>query len=66
MNPSPFYKLIIFQLVKKIPTFYETQRFITLITKACHLPLSQPDQFSLCPPNLFLENPFSYYPPFYA
>ena len=33
-------KLMDFQLVKKFPTFYGTQRFITAVTSACHLSLS--------------------------
>ena len=33
-------KLTGIQLVKKFPTFYETQRFITSFTTACHLSLS--------------------------
>jgi hypothetical protein len=28
------------QLVKKFPAFYETQRFTTAFTRACHLSLS--------------------------
>jgi hypothetical protein len=59
MDQSTFYKLIISQLVKKLPILYETQRFLTLITKACHLPLSQPDKSSPCPPIVFLNNSFS-------
>jgi hypothetical protein len=34
-------KLIVTQLVKKFPTFYGTQRFITEFTRACHWSLSQ-------------------------
>ena len=30
-------KLTGFQLVKKFPTFYETRRFITAVTRALHL-----------------------------
>jgi hypothetical protein len=33
-------KLTGFQLVKKFPTFYGTQRFIAAFTSACHLSLS--------------------------
>jgi hypothetical protein len=33
-------KLIVPQLVKKFQAFYETQRFITVFTTACHLSLS--------------------------
>jgi len=32
-------KLTGFQLVKKFPTFYGAQRFITTFTSACHLAL---------------------------
>jgi hypothetical protein len=33
-------KLTGFQLIKKFPTFYGTQKFITVLTSACHLSLS--------------------------
>jgi len=33
-------KLTGFQLVKKLPTFNGTQRFITAFTSVCHLSLS--------------------------
>jgi len=33
-------KLIVIQLVKKFPTFYGNQRFITLFTRVCHWSLS--------------------------
>jgi hypothetical protein len=33
-------KLTSYQLVKKFPTFYRTQQFITAFTNACHLFLS--------------------------
>jgi hypothetical protein len=33
-------KLRVFQLFKKFPAFYGTQRFITALTRAYHLPLS--------------------------
>jgi len=29
-------KLIVSQVVKEFPTFYETERFITMFTKALH------------------------------
>jgi hypothetical protein len=35
------WKLIGFQLVKKFPTFYETQRFLTAFTSTRHLSLSR-------------------------
>ena len=41
MEQSPS-QLISFQLVKKFPTFYGTQRFITEFTGAFHLSLSSP------------------------
>jgi hypothetical protein len=33
-------KLIFTKLIKKFSSFYGTQRFITVFTKACHLSLS--------------------------
>jgi hypothetical protein len=33
-------KLIVTPLVNKFPTFYGTQRFITMFTTACHCSLS--------------------------
>ena len=37
------------QLVKKFPSFYETRRFITAVTIACHLSLSwASSSFSIC------------------
>jgi len=33
-------KLIVTQLVKKLPVFYGTRRFITVFTRACHKCLS--------------------------
>jgi len=33
-------KLTGFQLVKNFPAFYGTQRFITTVTRVCHLSLS--------------------------
>jgi len=33
-------KLTVTQLVKKFPTFYGSQRFITVFTRACHWTLS--------------------------
>jgi len=39
------------QLVKKFPTFYETQRFITAFTSACHLSLSSARSIQSMPQN---------------
>jgi hypothetical protein len=33
-------KLIVTQMVKKLPTFHENQMFITMFTGACHWTLS--------------------------
>ena len=44
-------KLIGFQLVKKFPTFYGTQRFITIFTSACHLSLSWASSIPSVPPH---------------
>ena len=41
MDRSPSEKLTGFQLVKKFPAFYGTQRFITAVTSARHLSLSR-------------------------
>jgi hypothetical protein len=50
-------KLISPQLVKKFPTFHETQRYITVFTRASHL--SQINLLHVPPkPILFPENPF--------
>ena len=43
-------KLRSFQLVKKFPAFYGTWRFITPITSACHLSLSQASSIQSMPP----------------
>ena len=37
MEWNPFEKLIVLQVVKKLPTLYGTWRFITILTTACHL-----------------------------
>ena len=49
-------KLNAFQLVKKRPAFYETRRYITAFTNACHLPLflSQINRVH-APPSHFLK-----------
>jgi len=40
MEHSPLKKLIVTQLVKNLAAFYETLRFITVLTRTCHLSLS--------------------------
>jgi len=37
MEQNPFEKLTGSQLVKKFPSLYGTQRFITMFTRACHM-----------------------------
>ena len=44
-------KLIGFQLVKKLPAFYGTQRFITAFTSARHLSLSWASSIQSMPPH---------------
>jgi hypothetical protein len=44
------HKLTVLQPVKKFPTFYETQRFITMITTAHHLSQSLATDSSPYPP----------------
>ena len=48
-------KLTGFQLVKKYPTFYGTQRFITAVTSARHLSLSRVSSIQSKPPSHFLN-----------
>ena len=49
-------KLTGFQLFKKFPAFYETGRFITAFTSACHLSLSWASSIqSIHPPSHFLK-----------
>jgi hypothetical protein len=43
-------KLTGLQLVKKFPTFYGTQRFITTFTSSCHLSLSWASSIQSIPP----------------
>ena len=43
------------QLVKKIPAFYGTWRFITVVTNACHLSLSRARSIQSMPPSHFLK-----------
>jgi len=40
MEQSPFQEPRVTQLVKKFPAFYAIQRFITVLTRACHWSLS--------------------------
>jgi hypothetical protein len=51
-------KLIVPQLVKKLPVFYGTRRFITAFTTAGHLSISTARSFHFTPLTLFLEDPF--------
>jgi hypothetical protein len=44
MKQIPSLKLTSFQLVKKFPAFYGTQRFITAFVNAC--PYPEPARFS--------------------
>ena len=44
-------KLTGFQLVKKFPPFYGTQRFITVLTSACHLSLTWTRSMQSMPPH---------------
>jgi hypothetical protein len=53
------------QLVKKFSTFYESRRFITAFTKACHLSLSWARSIQSMPPILFIKYTFKCYPPIY-
>jgi len=59
-------KLIVTNLVKKFPVFYGTRRFITMLPRARHRPLPEPDKSSPHFPTLFSLDPFHYYPPIYA
>jgi hypothetical protein len=49
-------KLASSQLLKKFPAFYRTQRFITAVTNAHHLPLSKANSIQSIPPH-----PYSIY-----
>jgi len=44
-------KLTSSQLIKKLPTFYDTRRFITAVTNARHLSLSWPSSIQSIPPH---------------
>jgi len=59
-------KLTIPQLVKKLPTFYETQKFITAFTRSCYLSLSWARSIQSMPPIPLLAHPFEYYLAIYA
>jgi len=50
-------KLTVTQLVKKVPAWYRTRRFITLFTRACHWSLSW-DGSGPHLPTLFPQDPF--------
>ena len=55
------------QLIKKFPTLYRTQKFITTSTKAYHLSLySDRSIQSMHHPTPSLEDPFLHYHPIYA
>jgi hypothetical protein len=56
-------KLISPQIVKKFPTFYETQRFITASRR---VPVFSKTNSGHVNPFPFLSDPSSYYPPIYA
>jgi hypothetical protein len=47
-------KLIVAQLVKKLPAFYGTRRFMTVLTGAHHLSYTEPDESSPRPTTPFL------------
>ena len=49
MEESPSSEAV-FQLVKKFPAFYGTQRFITTFTSACHMSLSWANLIQTKPP----------------
>ena len=59
-------KLTGFQLVKKFPAFYETRRFITAFTSACHLSLFWARSTQNMPSIPLPEDPSKYFPPTYA
>jgi hypothetical protein len=53
MEQSPSWEAKQFQLVKKLPAFYGTQRFITAFTSARHLSLSS---VSICASNCITQD----------
>jgi len=59
-------KLPCLQLVKKFPTFYGTQRFITAFTSVRHCPYPEPTQSSPYPHIPLPEDPSLYYHPIYS
>ena len=61
MQWSPLDKLTFHQLVKKFSVFYETNRFITVITITHHLPCPEPQKSSPCFPSYFLKMLFNIY-----
>jgi hypothetical protein len=50
--------VVTYATVKKFPAFYGTRMFITVFTRARHLPYFEPDQSSPLPPNRSRENIF--------
>ena len=59
-------KPTVLQRVKEISQCYKTRRFVTLSTRARHLPLSWARSIQSTPPIPFLEDPFYYYTPMYT
>ena len=51
MEQSPSLEITGFQLVKKIPAFYGTRRFMTAVTSARHLSLSWASSIQTMPPH---------------
>lgn len=56
LNPTKYVleKPVTPRLIKKLPTVYRTQTFITMIIAVHHCPLSLPDKSSPQPPIPFL------------
>ena len=59
-------KLTISQIVKKLPAFYGTRRFITAVTSARHLSLSWARSIQSIHHIPLPEDPSYYFPPIYA
>jgi len=59
-------KLTSSQLVKNLPAYYRTRRFITALTSARHLSLSSPARSSTHPHIPLPQDPAYYYPPIHA
>jgi hypothetical protein len=57
MEQSPFGYITAPQLVKKFPTFYGTQRLITVFTYPATCPYSGPDESNTCHPIPFPDDP---------